>query len=157
DVLALNQWLKIPTRILQRIFQARVRDLPKLYNKFKNFDWRPFYVDVPLVIKVSSANSRLFDDRKIIKAASDGIADSFKAIQPKKADIEKVKGKSPAALYLRFENDELTVSIDTTGERLNRRGVRTWVGEAPLRESYAQACLRAVSSHLKSKIKLCDP
>lgn len=157
SALALNQWLKIPTRILLRLFEARVRDLPKLYKKIKSFDWRPFYVDVPTTIKATSSSSRLFDDRKIAKAASDGIADSFKAIQPKKADIEKVKGKEPAALYLRFDNDNLVVSIDTTGERLDRRGVRTWVGEAPLRETYAQACLRALAKQVKTTAKLCDP
>lgn len=157
SALALNQWLKIPTRILQRLFEARVRDLPKLYKKFKSFDWRPYYVDVPTTIKATSSSSRLFDDRKIAKAVSDGIADSFKAIQPKKADMEKVKGKEPAALYLRFDNDNLVVSIDTTGERLDRRGVRTWVGEAPLRETYAQACLRAVKKQLGDSFKLCDP
>lgn len=157
--LQLNHWLKIPTRILFRLFEAKVRDLPKLYKKFKTYDWRPYYVKSPTVelIHVSASASRLFDDRKISKAVVDGISDFFKATQAKKVDIDRLENKTPPALYLRFENDVLTVSLDTTGERLDRRGVRTWVGIAPLRETYAQACLRAVVKELGEKIKLCDP
>ncbi len=155
--LELNRWLKIPTRILFRLFHTRARDLPKLYKKIKAFDWRPYYVQAPTEIHVASQSSRLFDDRKIAKATSEGVADFFKAVQAKKTDIERLQGKSAAALYLRFDHDDLTVSIDTSGERLDRRGVRTWIGDAPLRESYAQACLRALLNQYPAPIDLCDP
>lgn len=155
--LELNRWLKIPTRILLRLFETRVRDIPKLYKKIKAFDWRPYYLSAPTEIKVSSSNSRLFDDRKISKAVTDGINDFFKATQSKKADILRLEGKTAATLYLRFDQDNVSISIDTSGERLDRRGVRTWVGEAPLRETYAHACLQALVNEFKEDIELCDP
>lgn len=154
--LAFNQWLKIPTRVIYRLFETRARDLPKLYKKIKNFDWRPYYVKSPAQIKVTSISSRLFDDRKISKTVIDGIDDFFKATQAKKVDLERLEKEVPPALYLRFENDDLVLSIDTSGERLDRRGVRTWIGEAPLRETYAHACLHALLKETGSKIDLCD-
>lgn len=45
-------------------------------------------------------------------------------------------------LYVRIDRDVCTVSVDMSGERLGRRGWRTDVGPAPLRESVAAALLR---------------
>tara|TARA_R110000868_G_scaffold75979_8_gene218929 strand:+ start:2755 stop:3834 length:1080 start_codon:yes stop_codon:yes gene_type:complete len=160
--LLLNHCLKIPTRILLRVLTGKVRDLPKLYKKIKNYDWRPYLVLAPDLehIVVSAHSSRLFDERKIKKTVIDGINDFFKATQAKKADAERVAPylkQSAPSIYLRFANDELTVSIDTSGERLDRRGTRTWVGLAPLRETFAHACLRALKKEINEDFTLCDP
>ncbi|MBH48377.1 MAG: hypothetical protein CME71_09445 [Halobacteriovorax sp.] len=160
--LALNHSLKIPTRILLRVLHGKVRDLPKLYKKIKNFDWRAYLVESPDLdhIVVSAHESRLFDERKIKKTVIDAISDSFKAVQPKKVDVQRVAPflqKSAPSVYLRFKNDELTISLDTSGERLDRRGTRTWVGLAPLRETFAHACLRALLKEVEGDFTLCDP
>lgn len=158
----LNHALKIPTRLLYRLINGKVRDLPKLYKKIKNYDWRDYFIQAPspVNIHVSAHSSRLFDERKIKQAVIDGMNDFFKGTQPKKSDIDRIapilKQHSPA-LYLRFHNDELTVSVDTSGERLDRRGDRTWIGLAPLRETYAHACLYALKKMIGSEECLCDP
>jgi len=158
----LNHTLKIPTRILFRLMQAKVRDLPKLYKKVKALDWRPFYIQAPIleVIHVSAHSYRLFEERKIKKATKDAIEDFFKGTQAKKVDTERlkdiVKDHCPA-LYLRFKDDELTLSIDTSGDRLDRRGKRSWIGMAPLRETYAHACLLALKEKIEIDAPLCDP
>ncbi len=158
----LNHALKIPTRILYRLMQSKVRDLPKLYKKIKALDWRPYYIEAPAIefINVTAHASRLFDERKIKKATHDGIHDFFKGTQAKKIDTERLKDivkEHCPALYLRFKDDELTLSIDTSGERLERRAERNWVGMAPLRETYAYACLRALKDKMGTDAVLCDP
>jgi putative N6-adenine-specific DNA methylase len=50
----------------------------------------------------------------------------------------------PATLFVRFADDECTLSLDTSGERLHKRGVRQHIGEAPLRETIAAALLQMV-------------
>ncbi len=42
-----------------------------------------------------------------------------------------------------MSNDTATVSVDATGEQLHKRGYRTHVGKAPLRETLAAALVRA--------------
>jgi len=41
-----------------------------------------------------------------------------------------------------IHRDRARVTLDTSGEALNKRGYRTWVGEAPLRETLAAALVR---------------
>jgi putative N6-adenine-specific DNA methylase len=49
--------------------------------------------------------------------------------------------KPPLTVYLRVRREKVTVSVDTSGEHLHRRGYRTHAGDAPLRENLAAACL----------------
>ncbi len=49
----------------------------------------------------------------------------------------------PSTVHIRFVRDKAQVSIDAAGELLHKRGYRTHVGAAPLRETLAAACLRA--------------
>jgi len=46
-------------------------------------------------------------------------------------------------VYLRLERNRVQVSIDASGDPLHRRGYRLQVGQAPLRETLAAACLQA--------------
>jgi len=41
-----------------------------------------------------------------------------------------------------FHSDVCRITLDTSGDALNRRGYRTWNGEAPLRETLAAALLK---------------
>ena len=46
-------------------------------------------------------------------------------------------------VHARLDHDQLQLSVDASGELLYRRGYRQHVGEAPLRETLAAACLAA--------------
>lgn len=70
----------------------------------------------------------------------------------KKAIVERLKRKYRAnwfpetgSLYpvnITLHRDIARVTLDTSGDALNKRGYRTWVGEAPLRETLAAAMVR---------------
>lgn len=51
--------------------------------------------------------------------------------------------RPPPAVHVRIERDVVQVSVDASGELLHRRGWRTRVGPAPLRETLAAACVQA--------------
>ena len=46
---------------------------------------------------------------------------------------------SPVEIHVRLLNDHATISFNTSGEHLHRRGFRRYIGEAPLRETIAAA------------------
>ena len=50
-------------------------------------------------------------------------------------------GKCPVILFVRCENDRFTLSVDSSGELLYRRGVKTHGAAAPIRETLAAAIL----------------
>jgi len=52
-------------------------------------------------------------------------------------------GEQQATVYVRVVRDRVQLSVDAAGELLHRRGYRSRIGEAPLRETLAAACLAA--------------
>lgn len=70
----------------------------------------------------------------------------------KKAIVERLKRKykvgwfqetgSTYPITITIHRDMARVTLDTSGDALNKRGYRTWVGEAPLRETLAAAMVR---------------
>ncbi|MFG1512317.1 hypothetical protein ABMA79_12585, partial [Halobacteriovorax sp. HFRX-2_2] len=101
-------------------------------------------------------NSRLFDDRKIIKAAKDAIADYQKA-QPFKAKYNELTWSHPPIIFIRFEEDMCQVSIDCSGERLDKRGHKIFTAKAPMRESLGAALIRFINSNEEKGYTLLDP
>jgi putative N6-adenine-specific DNA methylase len=140
--LLLNKILKIPSRILLRVDTFKVKDGPKLFNKISKIKWGQFILGNKFELSVSSKNSRLFDDRKIESAVQKGIEDFINRNPFKKKYLElNAKLTHPQKIFVRLENDECTVSIDTTGELLHFRGRKTLTALAPIRENLACALL----------------
>jgi putative N6-adenine-specific DNA methylase len=136
---ALNYWLKIPNRVLLRFAHFKCRDIPKLFNKVSKLKWAPYFAGQKFQIHSSSHESRLFDDRKIVKAIEDALEKNFKASEPKARAKKRVRYFKDWNLYCRFEDDWCTLSLDTSGERLGLRGYKVANGMAPLRENIAAA------------------
>ncbi len=156
--MALNLILKIPTRILLRIESFKCRDFPKLYQKILKVNWNIYLLGKVPSISASSKNSRIFDSRKIEKCFNDGILEFFKRQPPKKKFLEAGSSSLPFSIFVRFENDECTISIDTSGEPLYKRGTKILTSNAPIRENLAAGLLFYLKKHLKNPIDtLIDP
>jgi putative N6-adenine-specific DNA methylase len=152
----LNAILKIPTRILMRLDQFKCRDLPRLYKKIQNIPWKLFFATPDYNLSISAYQSRLFHSKRIEKSCRDGIAHYFKG-NPVKKRVALLP-QQPQTIYLRLENDLCTVSIDTSGLPLYKRGQKTFTSIAPIRENLAAALLYDLHrlSHQEDK-ELIDP
>jgi putative N6-adenine-specific DNA methylase len=145
---SLNHILKCPSRILMRLYEFKCRDVPKLFQKTSKFKWAPYLLSQTPKLHIAASESRLFDSRKIEKAFLDGVAECFRH-QPMKKKYQELHTKvefSPE-VFIRFENDTCTFSLDTTGELLHKRGEKVSMGHAPLRESLASLLLLALGSN----------
>ncbi len=151
--LSMNMCLKTPTRILLRLKTFRCKDFPKLYQTVAAFPWKD-WIDPSCEMRVhaSSRLSRLKIKKRIEEACLDGW------IEYQKKSKAQMKKRKYADLYVRFVNDECTLSLDTSGERLHKRGQRTFIGEAPLRETIAAALIQMMGRHdADSAVELVDP
>ncbi|MCX7978219.1 MAG: hypothetical protein N2578_04380 [Bdellovibrionaceae bacterium] len=131
--LQLNFFLKTAGRILLRLAQFRVRDFGQLAERMARVPLETWLSGPPDRIEIASTASRVFHKGRIEETVRQAIS--------------KRRFKNPTSshrLYLRLSHNQLTVSLDTSGEHLHRRGVRTYIGEAPLRETLAALCLRAL-------------
>lgn len=135
----LNYWLKIPNRILLRLAHFKCRDLPKLFNKVSKLALGDYFADQEYQFHISSHQSRLFDSRRIEKTLKDALKQNIKRQEPKKKARERVMQWDKWRFYCRFQDDWCDLSVDTSGERLGKRGSKTKVGMAPLRENLAGA------------------
>lgn len=152
--LALNQVLKTATRVLLRVAQFTCRDFPKLYKKIAGFKWTEL-VDLTCSVKVhaSAARSRLKIKSRIEETSAEGWASAQKAAGLKPSSDRQID------LYVRMVDNMCTLSLDTSGERLHKRGSRALIGEAPLRESFAAALLQILKRHSQQDdpVELVDP
>ncbi|GHU65257.1 RNA methyltransferase [Clostridia bacterium] len=74
-------------------------------------------------------------------------------LRQRAANVPETGAVFPVEVSVR--GDEATLTLDTSGEALNRRGYRTWNGEAPLRETLAAALV--LMSGWRSGLPLQDP
>lgn len=118
-----NRLLATPSRILMRIARFDAPDFAALQRGLAALSLGRFGA-TGFTPEISTHASRLYH--------TGAIAERVSAIVP----------AGPLGLYLRFERDVCSVSVDTSGELLHRRGWREETGPAPLRETLAAALLR---------------
>ncbi|MHA7886146.1 THUMP domain-containing class I SAM-dependent RNA methyltransferase [Roseicyclus sp.] len=127
-----NTRLRCAVRVLWRVAAFRAMHLAQLDKRARKLAWRDWLRDdVPVRVEAVCRKSKIYHH----KAAAQRIAGALAAAGvPVAAEAEVV-------VKARIEDDLCTVSLDTTGEPLHRRGHKTFVGKAPLRESMAAAFL----------------
>ncbi len=135
-----NLHLRTAHRVLLRIDDFLAQTYPVLFDRAGRISWELYLgFAEALSINVSAKRSRLRHHKNIAATLYDAITTSLEplGLQPALAD-----GARPQ-LYARLFRDRCTLSVNTSGEHLHRRGYRTHVGEAPLRETLAASLLKA--------------
>lgn len=123
------------TRILLRIHSFKALSFPELYNKVKRIDWsRYLKSDAAIAVSASCHGSKLIHSGR----AEDSTAEAITA----RLGGSGKTAKDNQQVYLRIDRDICTVSLDCSGERLDRRGWRTEPGLAPVRETIAAGLLQ---------------
>lgn len=133
-----NLHLRTANRILMRISSFTARSYPELYNKCGRISWELYTgFNDEISFSVSSRNSRLHHSEHISDAVFGAIRDYMN-----RSGIALSQSKESALrFHVRFADDICTVSIDTSGELLYKRGYRIETGIAPIRETTASALL----------------
>lgn len=147
--------LKIPTRMLMRMTQFKVKDFPKLYKKFAGFKWNEFLSHPEPEWEISCTESRLMHTGRIEETAKSALASAL-VRQPLSRDWEK-KNYPPQTFYVRIHQDIMTLSLDLTGDAMYKRGLQVIKGEAPLRENFAATFVMELMEGLNTPVTLVDP
>jgi putative N6-adenine-specific DNA methylase len=130
-----NRELRCAVRVLWRVAQFRAPHLAQLDKRARKVAWRDWLrADVPVKVEAVCRRSKIY----VNKAARQRLVGAIEAAGVTVADSAEVVVK------LRLEDDLAVVSIDTTGEALHRRGHKTFVGKAPMRETMAAGFLHVL-------------
>jgi putative N6-adenine-specific DNA methylase len=150
DVYRANLWLRTASRVVIRIASFHASEFHELERRAKRVAWDR-YIGVPARVRfrVTCRKSRLYHSDAVAERLArtieqtHGLAGGFAiAGADEGAGAEETTGRDDAQLFIvRLVNDEVTISADSSGELLHRRGYRQAVVKAPLRETLAAAML----------------
>ena len=134
DVWRANLELRGATRVLARIASFRAMHLAQLDKRARKVEWagllRP---DVPVKVEASCKRSRIYHAGAASQRVAKAIAEELGAPIADDAELR---------VMVRIEDDLVTISLDTTGESLHKRGFKEGVAKAPMRETMAAMFLR---------------
>ena len=137
DAMRANLWLRCADRVLLVVGRFEARSFEELFEGVKALPWEDFI----------GKNTRFPVSGKCARSQLMSVRDC-QAIT-KKAIVERLKSKyhltwleetdETVAIDVALHGDIAQLTLDASGVALNRRGYRTWNGEAPLRETLAAA------------------
>ncbi|MEM8553831.1 MAG: class I SAM-dependent RNA methyltransferase [Pseudomonadota bacterium] len=137
DIRRANLIVRGAQRVLVRAASFRAPHLAQLDKRARKVPWadllRP---GVSVHVETTCKRSRIYHQ----KAASERIAGAIETIVQ---GAQLVSEDADVVVKARIEDDLCTVSLDSTGEPLHRRGNKQFVGKAPMRETLASLFLAA--------------
>lgn len=139
-----NLHLRTASRVLLRIGDFHALAFSELRKKASRLEWQRYLLPgQPVAIRATCHKSKLYHADAVAERVAGAIADRLgqPVVRHKPGDEEAA---SPVQLVVvRLSHDHCTVSVDSSGELLHRRGYRQAVAKAPLRETLAAAMLLA--------------
>ena len=134
DVWRANLQVRGSSRVLARIGSFHVGHLAQLDKLAHAFAWKKFLRhDIAVSVEAVCKKSKIYHSG----AATQRIETAIKDVVG--TTIDK---NAPLAIKARIEKDLCTISIDTSGEMLHKRGHKEAVAKAPMRETLASLMLR---------------
>ncbi|MFT3738607.1 MAG: THUMP domain-containing protein [Breznakibacter sp.] len=131
-----NLHLRTAVRILQPVTSFTARHEDELYQKIYDFDWSHFLKPEQTLAIDAITYSDIFTHSKYVALKiKDAICDQFKKKFGKRPSVDL---DAPTLLLnVHVAQDKFTVSFDSSGESLNRRGYRTGEHPSPMNECLA--------------------
>lgn len=134
DVWRANLLLRGATRVLVRVGSFRALHLAQLDKRARKFPWADVLrADLPVRVETTCKASRIYHAGAATQRIERAITEELGAPLAEDAAI---------VVKVRIEDDLVTISLDTTGESLHKRGHKEAVAKAPMRETMAAMFLR---------------
>jgi putative N6-adenine-specific DNA methylase len=154
DCYQANLHLRTANRILLRIDRIKASGFRQLEQKAAQIPWELYLPSTgALDMHVTSRHCRLYHTDAVgqcIAAAIERRLTDYD-VSPK----ETGGSRSDITIFVRGLDDRFTISVDSSGDHLHRRGLKRHRGKAPLRETIASAALLLVG--YKPPEPLIDP
>jgi len=144
NLYALNLHLRSAGRVLVRLGSFNAAAFSELHKKASRLAWKNYlHAGRPVVVRVSTHGSKLYHKKgiaeRVLRAASEAIGTEVKAGRV----VDDEPEDQSMLVMVRIVRDFCTISIDSSGAHLHRRGYRLASAKAPIRENLAAAMLLA--------------
>ncbi len=154
DAWRANLWLRTAVRVLRREARFAAPSEAALDAGVAEVDWGRFLQpDGTLWVDAQTKDSGLDHSQFIAQRVKDGIVDQVRGADGTRPTVER-EG-ADVRVHVHLFKDRATLSVDTSGESLHKRGWRRAQGRAPLAETLAAAVI--LMSGWNKKSPLIDP
>ena len=132
-----NYLLRTALRVLKEIEFFHFKNVEQFYLRCKNIEWQKYLnVEQSFVIHSTVVNSRDFSNTMFTSLKTkDAIADYFRDKTGKRPNVDTIN--PDVVINVHVHKDSCTISLDSSGESLHKRGYRIIQGDAPLNEVLA--------------------
>ncbi|QBD86506.1 class I SAM-dependent RNA methyltransferase [Clostridium tetani] len=137
DIVTCNMWLRTADRVLIKMAEFKAESFEELFQGTLKVEWGDIIPETGFMhVTGKSVKSKLFsvpDCQSITKKA---------VVESMKRKYQKEMFSEDGATYkieVAILKDIVTLTLDTTGPGLHKRGYREFAGEAPLKETLAAA------------------
>lgn len=150
----INYQARLATRILAPLIEFDCHSDKYLYKTARSIPWQDFLsVDDSFAVFANVANSKITHSKFAALRLKDAIVDSFRDATGDRPNIDT---RNPDVwLNLHIESNHATISLDTSGGSLHRRGYRLEANSAPMQETVAAAAINYAG--WDGETKLYDP
>ena len=139
-----NLRLRTAHRVLLRVDEFLAQSYPMLFNKASKLPWERYVgFNEHYSVTVSAKRSRLRHHQNIADTLHAGL---LEAVEPLGLH-PKLTPDAPINVHVRLFEDRCTLSLDTSGAHLHKRGYRQAGAKAPIRETLAAGLLMTLPEH----------
>lgn len=137
----INYSARTAVKILVPIYEFKAFNEHKFYDKLLKFNWDEFMdVNQSFAIDATVHSERFTHSQFMTLKMKDAIVDFFRTKYKQRPNVEP---KNPDIKFnLHIDRDFVTVSLDSSGDPLFKRGYRKEQGEAPINEVLASGMLQ---------------
>lgn len=135
DVWRANLELRGATRVLVRIGSFLAFHPAQLDKRSRKFPWGEILrSDVPVRVDVVSKRSKIYHAGAAKQRIERAITEELGA---------EISAEAAVSIKVRIDDNTVTISVDSSGESLHKRGHKEAVGKAPMRETLAALFLKS--------------
>jgi putative N6-adenine-specific DNA methylase len=137
----INLWARLPFRILIKLKEFACEDAEDLYRGIQAIDWSNYLTpDFTLAVNATGKSDRLNHTHFTALQVKNAIVDQQQANYGDRSNVDTQEPNVQISVHI--DRDLCTVSLNSSGNSLHRRGYRPAVGAAPLKESLAAALIQ---------------
>ncbi len=150
----INYCSRLLSRCLAPLTGFRCDTTDRLYRLSKNMRWEHFFSsERTFAVSAHVSDSTISHSKFAALRLKDAIADYFRVREGRRPSVSV---RNPDILFnLHIRHNQATISVDTSGGALHRRGYREETVSAPIQETIAAAMIHY--SQLDGTMPLYDP
>jgi putative N6-adenine-specific DNA methylase len=136
-----NLCLHTALKVIVPITKFIANNEQELYDNIKLIEWERFISNSDTMMIESVANSDIFTHSLFIsQKVKDGIVDRFREKTGKRPDVDLLH--PTFKLYIHIFKNEVSINLDGSGDPLYKRGYRSDINEAPMKEVLAAGLVK---------------